>query len=148
MSNLYLLKGKFSYAPFSGGAFSRTLRRKLSIDISHLLDLATQIEEVLLNGYKTKAVIPDNLVAVEYYDVVPKSRRISRLFSPRFSKDIDDCVVGARFLTKDQRPRHMVIYYLPDERLRFAIRCLRGIASCFEGVIENQVVESLFVVKG
>lgn len=121
---------------FSGGGVS--LRANKEVTYDNIIRLIKELNEIL-NYFQNKDIIDGALVTVKYDSLVPKSRRIQRIFNST-KKHSNDKIVGARF-TDGPNIKHLITYYLKFEELKDSINLLinvaRVVSDKFGGVVNN-----------
>lgn len=121
-NDLLSLQGTFSRRIDPKGKPIPALRAGVSLTYDHVETLRNQLNE-LFEFWKKEAIIQGALINATYFDVTPKTRRISALLSSNGSADSH--VVGAKF-GKNQLGGacHVITYYVSKKAIEDSISLL------------------------
>ncbi|WP_405376665.1 S8 family peptidase [Pseudobutyrivibrio sp.] len=160
MNNVLQLKGPFQGRRHPRAVVIPTLKKSDEVKAENVRRMAAQLEDAL-EFWNKENYINGALISAHYKRIVPKTRRISYLFSGG-GKTTADCVCGAKFEDNDSKivgeynKRHVFTYYISINVLESSIQKLKQCAdiidSQFDGVISDLDVNDINVgirnVKG
>lgn len=145
-NNLIQLKGQLLGRgnPSKGGGVS--LSKNQVVSISKINKLKKDIGKMEDFWSKEKYLGDGALISVYYERIVPKSRRISRLFSVS-NESSNNSIVGAKFGTGEKK-KHIITHYLKRDHISTILerieKCSLIVDKIFGGKIDN---ESLNLAK-
>lgn len=145
MNDVLLLKGKFTQKSNSSRPGDPSLPVNTTVTIEHLQYLLDNLYN--LERYWTiENIISGALISVVYRTVIAKSRRITQTFSSKQST-ANSTIVGAKFITEDNKLKHIITHYINLETLHKTIREYKAVitilASDYEGKINNEDIDRL-----
>lgn len=132
MNSVIELLGRFDSMANEAMGGPLSLPKDKVLSSEKLERLCWQLRNVSRNS-EQKALIGGFLLMVICERVIPKSKRIKRLFSASSKETSDSCIRGVNFVGR-QHKRHVFIYFLKEEVLYRAINRLESlidVISCF-----------------
>lgn len=119
MNDLLELNGELEKSGFTGSV-AISLPAKCSVKSADISNYINQLKKMLL-FWETNKIVNGALVSVFYNRIIPKSRRIERLFSDK-SEQSNNYVRGVRFDKTGNK--HIITYYLRIKTLNKTIENL------------------------
>lgn len=132
MNSIVELLGRFDSMANDAIGGPLNLPRDKVLSCEKLKSLYRQLKNILEYS-EQGALINGFLVMAICERVIPKSKRIKRLFSASSKPTSDDCIRGVKFIGKKHK-KHVFIYFLKSEVLLGAINKLERlicVISCF-----------------
>lgn len=141
MNDLIQLKGtlKDRGNPSSGGGVS--LSSNQNVSTKQLEKLYNDLVDVK-KEWENKKILNGVLISAYYTRIVPKSKRISKLFSGG-SEHSNDYIVGIKFFDSNPK-KHIITYYITKEQLDRSINkvyyCKKILDEKFNGIIDDKII--------
>ena len=134
------LQGMLKHSEAKRNGMVNSLKDNQTIDYSHLINLAKDLEQVL-DEWNSEILSNKILVTTDYCEVVAKSNRMRTLLKPKGELDLSELVKGARFEVSpgENNPHHVVTYLLPREAVQSAIYSLKNAASILNNYLGGSV---------
>lgn len=140
MNSVLQLKGRLKYASNSSGPRIATLPKGGKVTSRHVLNILDDLRRIV-GFWRNEPLKISPLVAVHYCRVIPKSRRISRLFSHP-----NDSVRGAKY-SDDTEPRLIITYQVENAGLLKACASLEAVAKVidqfYQGTITSEDIDAI-----
>lgn len=111
MNPLLNLKLKLNKEKNNKVGGQRNLRAHAVVSVEKIDDLINDLKRVLEEYKNFRKIIEGILIDVRYNDIIAKSNRIQRLLKPK-RKQINNCIVGARFNGNPGEEKHVITYYV------------------------------------
>ena len=144
MNNVLQLKARFEQKNNSAGGAGRRIPANKVVDVSHLVELRNQLQNILIY-WNSKTLIQKALVTAYYIDVIAKSNRIQALLQEKGEKT-NDLIVGAKF-SKDSNPKHIITYCMSKKAISNSIASINTtidiLQNQFNGKLNNEQISAI-----
>ena len=134
MNDLLELNGKLETSGFTGSV-AISLPSGKTVKSQDIQKYINQLQN-LYDFWKEEKIIDGALISVFYNRIIPKSRRIDKLFSKR-SESSNEHVKGVRFDSTGNK--HIITYYIELQNLKTIIERLKKIMDIMDELCNGQV---------
>lgn len=121
MNSVLELRARFEQKGNSGGG-ARSLPEHTEVSSEHLKDLRKNLLN-LFNYWKNDSFLNGALVSVYYDRVIAKSNRLQFLLRSK-GKTPNDSIVGAKFLTEENKTKHVITHFINLSVIESAVHFL------------------------
>lgn len=140
-NKIFTLEGRINNTKKTQPKGGRALSKNETLSVTKVRRLAHDLQEVS-TFWANINLLGGGLVSVYYDTIIPKGKRIVRLFKARGAATPNDCVVGAKFdKTIPIKPKHVITYFVPVHVLVKSSQLLSYLASFidtnYNGVIDD-----------
>lgn len=139
MNDLLELNGKLETSGFTGSV-AISLPSGKTVKSQDIQKYINQLQN-LYNFWKEEKIIDGALISVFYNRIIPKSRRIDKLFSKR-SESSNEHVKGVRFDSTGNK--HIITYYIELQSIITIIERLKKIMDIIDELCNGQVSNDEF----
>lgn len=140
MNDAVQLSGEFRQAknPARGGGI--TLSKGDKITSSQIKKLRDELKKTQLFWHKEKII--NGVLVGAYYDcVVPKSKRILKLFSMTSQETANKYVVGAKFYGEEDDKKHVITYFLSNEQVKKALDRMGNAVTVLNNIYGGEITD-------
>lgn len=139
MNNSYELKGVYKYRENKQSGYGMK-ELNGNISVMRLREILKTLE-VILKYWEEDKYIEGALINVKYVRMIPKSKRIKRLFCDD-NLYSNDTIVGAKY---DEQNKHVMTHYISMDGLKEEIESIKEIISICEkeySIVTSEIIKS------
>lgn len=138
MNKMLKLRGQFKQKKRNASFGPQQMKSGVTVVNSHIEKIILDLEKCKIY-WQDKKLIDGALISIEYVDIVPKSRRVSSIFT-------NEKIVGAKF-TEDGK-KHIITYYIDKDVIDKAINKLNLINDCIKNELQGLVTNDMLLSIG
>lgn len=150
MNKLLSLSGKIYSSANSNGGGEYKIEHNDYVSIEDVIKLETNISDVIKEWKSSKEIICDPIISIRHHRVIPKSKRVQKLFYDK-DKPMNSAVVGAYYDERTACKKHVIVYRFGLEILKLGLERLDKVAivlsEYFSGKIDKEQMRILFSPK-
>ena len=139
MNSVLELRARFEQKGNSGGG-ARSLPEHTEVSSEHLKDLRKNLLN-LFNYWKNDSFLNGALVSVYYDRVIAKSNRLQFLLKSK-GKTPNDSIVGAKFLTEENKTKHVITHFINLSVIESAVHFLDEVIDIVENHFGGKIDKS------
>lgn len=145
MNDSIRLRGKFISEPYHASKMEKSLRKN-RLSKEHVEELKDDLTQYLIDWDHNTKILPIEkcLISCQYFDIVPKSRRIQELLHIKGEKKLYGKVVGAKFIHDDKRTKHIITYYVERKSIENTIEELNVLIDFFDFLNTDGISDKSF----
>lgn len=138
MNSLIQLKGQLTPRrnPSHGGGSNLTANTEVKVE--KLQNIINDLEELKEYWKDRTMLINGTLINVEYNRIVPKSKRIKTILFKNFSENTADLIKGAKYDGDENKPYHVITYFIPLENLSINIEKIQTCVNILNEKFNNK----------
>lgn len=142
-NKIFTLEGRI-FSDTKKYAFGRKkLNEKESLTSVKVQAISSRLDEVA--AFWTKiSLLGGALVSIHYDTIVPKGKRISRLLKEKSFDNVNDYVVGARYSGPNNKPKHVITYFVSVAALMKSAALLKEVASYIDSQCKGIIDDAAF----
>lgn len=138
MNSLIQLKGQLTPRrnPSHGGGSNLTANTEVKVE--KLQNIINDLEELKKYWKDRTMLINGTLINVEYNRIVPKSKRIKTILFKNSSENTADLIKGAKYDGDENKPYHVITYFIPLENLSINIEKIQTCVNILNEKFNNK----------
>ncbi len=138
MNSLIQLKGQLTPRrnPSHGGGSNLTANTEVKVE--KLQNIINDLEELKEYWKDRTMLINGTLINVEYNRIVPKSKRIKTILFKNSSENTADLIKGAKYDGDENKPYHVITYFIPLENLSINIEKIQTCVNILNEKFNNK----------
>lgn len=138
MNSLIQLKGQLTPRrnPSHGGGSNLTANTEVKVE--KLQNIINDLEKLKEYWKDRTMLINGTLINVEYNRIVPKSKRIKTILFKNSSENTADLIKGAKYDGDENKPYHVITYFIPLENLSINIEKIQTCVNILNEKFNNK----------